>query len=612
MSGDDAPFEGLQQAARIAWGALCPSADSFPAERVRRRLTGVVDTPELDRFLEAVATGDVMTTSDVGDAVTDGMSDGLRRAQGIYLTPARLADALAVPASRLAPGQICIDLSCGGGALLLAAARRNPEVRAVGVEGQLSLAIAAAARLEALRREQGLACRDRVVVGDGLAEHPALGEALGNTALALGNPPYVREKGNRERFQELRAKHAHLEEFWGARMDLQYLFFHRSLDYLARGGWMAFLTSSYWLTATNARALRRDLSRRATPRVMLDIRGRGVFADAPGHHTLLSYLRRGSSDGNVLSQVLDSAKELDAAEVERAVHEGEADSNWQCVGPESFVESHWSPFVDSRTRSWGERWVEHGVALGELLDDRQGFVSGADRVHAWNQKRLDEDIARDTPIFLFENEVPDGVGRSHGTVLRPVIRGSRLEANQVVITPPSDTFGLYIDGPVEGAALAAFEAHLGRFRGILAARREARTGAMPWYRLHWPRDRDEQTQPKLVVPRRAQQPAFALDLSGSCVSSDCTYLLAPDSARAPLRYLAVAMVLLNRPETERYLREFGKTKGELLEFYSEPLRRLPLPVRDVDGHLELNRALLGPERARSVEAAVERVLARFG
>ncbi|MGM0555031.1 MAG: Eco57I restriction-modification methylase domain-containing protein [Myxococcota bacterium] len=611
MSSEEIQFEGAREAADVAWRELCPMADSFPGEQVRRHLHGVVDEGTLDRFLEAVGTFGEGHRSRGSAAITAALSDELRRDQGIYLTPVQLADALAAPASGLARGEVCLDLSCGDGALLIAAARRNEGVRVVGVEKQPALAIAAAAHLVALRREQGIECRDRIVVGDGLAKRVELEALEGAAGLVMGNPPYVREKGNREHFRRLRARHEHLEAFWGGRMDLQYLFLHRSLDYLKPGGWMAFLTSSYWLAATNARALRQDLADRAAPRVLLDIRGAGVFEDAPGHHTLLTYLKGEEFTGDVLTRAIDSVDEFEVTDIERAVSSDGSIDGWSRVAARSFTDANWAPFVDAETRSWGASWAESGTALADILEDRQGFVSGADRVNAWNEKKLEEPVERDTPIFLFERDTPSGFGRRQGTVLRPVIRGSSIRANEVLVAPPAETFGLYLDEEVSGPAEAAVEAHLQRFRGILGARREARSGAMPWYRLHWPRARDEQTRPKLVVPRRSRQPRFALDISGSCVSSDCTYLLAPEDAADPLRYLAVAMVLLNRAETARYLREFGKTKGEMLEFYSEPLRRLPLPVRRVEGSLKLNRDVLGRTRAAVIDAEIREVLARL-
>jgi adenine-specific DNA-methyltransferase len=607
MGGNAINSEGMRQAAGLAWAEIAPDATRFPASAVRAQLDGVLEAPTLAAVLESGA-GSTVKPSDT--PVCDRLSERTRRDEGIYLTPAVLADALASPVEALDGGEVAVDLSCGAGALLLAVARRRPDVRVVGVEQQPALAVEAAIRLSTLRAGQGASCDDRIYVDDGLARSEATAALEGGAGMVLGNPPYVREKGNRERFDRIRGEHRHLERFWAGRMDLQYLFFHRSLDLVRPGGWLAFLTSAYWLTATNARKLREDLADRAEARVFVDIRSAGVFDDAPGHHTLLSYFERADASPGTWAVSLDTASKLDVEDLELALDDERPGPAWSRVEEARLADRSWAPFVDGVTHRWGERQERLGTPLGQLLEDRQGFVSGADAVNAWNQKHLDEAIERGTPIFLHDDEPPEDFGRRDGTVLRPVLRGSRLEANAVILAAPQEAWVVYLDDEVASSQEAIVEGRLGRFRPILERRREARSGAMPWYRLHWPRSRDEQTRPKLVVPRRASHPCFALDVSASAVSSDCTYLLAPQEAVDPIRYLVCAMVLLNRDDTERYLREFGKTKGEQLEFYSEPLRRLPMPVRLRDGRLELVEALIDdPEGVRGQIDAIMAELA---
>ncbi|MFB6374655.1 MAG: hypothetical protein ABEN55_16395, partial [Bradymonadaceae bacterium] len=225
----------------------------------------------------------------------------------------------------------------------------------------------------------------------------------------------------------------------------------------------------------------------------------------------------------------------------------------------------------------------------ELLEDRQGFVSGADRVTDHRLAQLDEvpdDLEAGDPVFVWENgELTDAMRRLEGLVVRPLLRGSDLEADEVRITPSDSPVALYLDDDLGGGQDWVVD-HMRPLRPALETRREVRQDAMPWYRLHWPRSRRDQTQPKLVVPRRAKQPCFALDLSASVVSSDCTYLLAPASVKRPVRYLHTLMLVLNQPYVEHYLRHFGKRKGQLLEFYSEPLRSLPMPLELRWGELE--------------------------
>lgn len=533
------------------------------------------------------------------EAIVTHLATQTRRAGGIYPTPPALADAMAGQI-RGEPGEAAIDLSAGAGTLLASAIRRAPQLRAIGVELNPTMALAAAINLLATRREVCGEARDfgdRIYIGDGLSADAPWCEWEGRAAAVLGNPPYLREKGQRAFFADLKARHAHLEPYFCARMDLQYLFFHRSASFLRAGGRLIFVTSAYWLSATHARTLRGDLSRRLAPEVLVRVETGGIFADAPGQHTLLSIFRRpgGAStpatlratslaaapdDWHALLAAAQSAK-LEDAQI--SIFEHATDS----LGGDS-----WSVFADAQTMRWGQHLQDTLPPLRDFLSDRQGFVSGADRFTAHHRKFYPDGFEvpeKGAPIFLFEGpeQVPLSLAtlaKSHATAIRPVLRARHLTPNAIYFTPPSEELALYIDAPLSAENEAIIAAHLQPFRPILERRREVQSGTIGWYQMHWPRARAEQVGPKLVVPRRAPKPCFALDLAGQMISSDCTYLVArPGDTLADLIQL---MVLLNSDYCTRYLQNFGKAKGTQLEFYSEPLKALPLPVyRDADGRL---------------------------
>jgi hypothetical protein len=359
------------------------------------------------------------------------------------------------------------------------------------------------------------------------------------------------------------------------------------------------LTTAYWLSATNACRVREDMTQRVWPEVLVRVESSGVFSDAPGQHSLLSVFGRPDEAPEDLVALSLAEEPADWSALIQALLAGDCDLPEVREYPlDRLGAARWAPFADAATDSWARRLEQHGTPLSTLLADRQGFVSGADRFSARHPKRYaaGADIPdKGEPIFLFERQqIPDTLASLEPTVLRPVVRANQLEPNRIIVTPPDEEVALYLDGEVSAAAEELLDAHLGRFRPVLEHRREVRAGSMPWYRLHWPRDRAEQTGPKLVVPRRAPSPCFALDLSASAISSDCTYLVAPDGLADPLRYLVTLMVVLNSGLIERYLRNYGKSKGRQLEFYSEPLRTLPLPLRRTDDGLEIIDKLVAP------------------
>lgn len=530
-----------------------------------------------------------------------------RKRFGMFMTPLSIAQGLAAMIPEGTRGCV-MDLSAGSGALVYAAASAHPSCSIFAVERSPALASACALWLIALRVRQGQdPRRDRVVVGDGLS---AAHEPPERVEVVLGNPPYVGEKGQRELFERLKREHPDLASNFAPRMDLLYLFMHRALDWLEPGGRMIYLTSEYWLQATSASKLRADLLARAAPELFFRVDGTKLFDDAPGHHSLVfvaSRRARGQDDS--------ACRVVSLAELPRdwpsafrgALDVPEADA--LRLGDEG-----WFPFADSvemaRAAEVRERWAR----LGDVVCDRQGFVSGLDRVGRSHRRKLGveqgDGPALGAGVFVLEaQEVTPELSALRGDYLKPLVRGSSVRAGSIMLTSPGSSFALYVDGAIEDERdRRVVEAHLESVKPLLEQRREVRAGGMPWYRLHWPRRRAEQLGPKIVCARRGAGLAFGLDLSGAVVSSDCTYLVLARECERPIEALVRILVALHLPEMERDLEVFGKRKGELFEFYSQPLRDMPLPLVFADGVFMFDSSALGSERVDALEEVVSRAM----
>jgi hypothetical protein len=397
-------------------------------------------------------------------------------------------------------------------------------------------------------------------------------------ALVVANPPYLGEKGRAALFEQLRVLHPHLARWWGPRLDLLYVFLHRGLDLLAPGGWQLGLTSAYWLQATGARRLREDLVTRAAMRRVVLARGARLFEDAPGHESLLFAAQRVASAEAHKCEVVALGEEASRRVV------------WPGGG------EPWMAWRDDALE------VSGCARLGALVRDCQGFVSGLDRVTARHVEELERlgagaQVEPGRAVFLMRvDEVPVRLREAASAWLMPVLRARQVEAWGVQEVAPDEEIALYIDGAVEDeVAREAIEAYLAPVRPLLEARREVGLGRMAWTRLHWPRRRADQRGVKLVMPRRAPRLEVALDLSGALVSSDCTYLVAPEWATDEVVYLARVQAALCSRWCERALHAYGKRKGSLFELYSEPLRALPVPLNRVGDQVEFVAEALGEE-----------------
>jgi predicted RNA methylase len=609
--GDDPPLEPyLPHVTRFATAHL-PSI----VEPIR----GIAPSELLERWQRWLAEWDVAEVLEAKDpSEPERWFDAeTRRGDGIYATPPAIADAMATAAAS-GEAPMVVDPAAGDGRLLAAAIRETPGATVVGIERHPAMVLATAVRIAKARESTSTvgATDDRVYWDDGLRRDHRWPDGRSSVDAVVMNPPYVGEKGQRDRFRAIAERHPDLADRMSARADLAYLFMHRALDWLAEGGRLVALTPEYWLTATGARTLRQDLMRRSAVRWMIRAPELRLFDDAPGHHSLLARFDRGDLKRTPVTRTLDGMPD-DWSEVVRAVEAASAGSKpTEDRYDDRFRPVRWTPFIDGGVQRWGRTLRRAGTRFAQLADDRQGFVSGADRLSARRYRSLEEppaDLEPGDPLFLWNrdelrsSEHGSRLESVAGTVMRPVLRGADLEAGRIIREPPSETRALYIDDELDAGHQAVIE-HLSPVRPALESRREVRKGRMPWYRLHWPRDRAEQTGPKLVTARRARRSAFALDLSGSAVSSDCTYVVAPRDVDSAVEYLATLMVALNRPEVTHYLRAFGKTKGALLEFYADPLRRLPLPLKRDGTGLEWIDTWLDPREVEELESRVQDVL----
>ena len=124
---------------------------------------------------------------------------------------------------------------------------------------------------------------------------PELHHGINFFDIVIGNPPYLGEQGNKEKFREV-ANSPLGRKFYQGKIDFFYFFFHVSLDYLKPSGVLAFITTNYFITATAASLLREDIKSRASILSMLNLGMLKVFDSAKGQHNMISILRKGTCD----------------------------------------------------------------------------------------------------------------------------------------------------------------------------------------------------------------------------------------------------------------------------------------------------------------------------
>jgi hypothetical protein len=204
----------------------------------------------------------------------------------------------------------------------------------------------------------------------------------------LANPPYIGQKGNKEVFQEI-ARTDFGKKFHQRRMDLFYFFIHRALDLAHAQTQVAFITTNYFVTATYADKLRRDLYERASFRSLINFNELRIFESALGQHNMVSVFERGRSAGVSVFTATTKRTGFATPPILHSIVSGlDADTEYRRIkqsdlyqGEQLYIslvgnqESTSDPVMAVLAKV-----ARSGKLLGTITKISQGIVTGADRL----------------------------------------------------------------------------------------------------------------------------------------------------------------------------------------------------------------------------------------
>jgi len=139
----------------------------------------------------------------------------------------------------------------------------------------------------------------------------------------------------------------------------------------------------------------------------------------------------------------------------------------------------------------------------------------------------------------------------------------------------------------------------------MAQRRETKSGRLPWFCLHWPRDPAFfEGDPRILAPRKCSVPTFAYTDHTAYVMMAFNII---KTRRINLKYLTA---LLNSNVIKYWLRHKGKMQGGQFQVDKEPLLAIPLiaPPPEVQTKIAtlVDRVLQAAEKAHSAMLDRER------
>lgn len=397
--------------------------------------------------------------------------------------------------------------------------------------------------------------------------------------LILANPPYIGEKGHKDLFKSI--KNGPFKRFYQARSDLAYYFFHLALEWSKDTGISAFLSTNYFLTASQAQALRADLRARAVVHKLTDFHEWRLFKGAQGQHNLVSFFEKGQNPQAPCKLLLCERTGSASLETLATVLDNDETQFKSSSLPQTALYDPQTGQMQQPIRlEILDRQLEGILAKLKSLPNRlqdwahlhQGVVSGADRltVRHREQHALAGEIGSGIFVLTQAEVAALGLSAHEKALLKPWFKNSDIAP--WISAEQTEQSVIYTDRHSHLLPDNGLYQHLERFKPLLASRREVGQGRLHWWQLHWPRQAPIFEGPKLVIPQRHRTCLAAWNQMPWYASADVYFLTSP---KAP-ENLFWLLAWLNGPLAWLWLSCEGKRKGKLLELYAQPLSELPV------------------------------------
>jgi len=390
--------------------------------------------------------------------------------------------------------------------------------------------------------------------------------------IVIGNPPYLGEKGNKELFNEIK-KSEFGNMYYEGKMDLFYYFIYRGIKILKDNGILIYLTTNYFVTADGAKKLRNFLYENGNFIKIVNFNTNKIFKAAAGQHSMIfTYSKKDKNTTKIINLNRKIAIETKA---DLLNNESNSEFSYDILKKKLYSNNGTIRiFINNFHYSIIEKIeIQSNLIISDCFNVNQGFISGADKVskNSINKKISNEVIEKynikfDDSIFVLnENEIEKFKDKKY---LKKFYKNSDIR--KFSVKRNTDKYILYVNDyiNIDNELIN----HLNPFMEVLKSRREVKNNLRKWYSLQWPRDEEIFNKEKIVVPQRNRSNVFGYSNGEFYGSADIYYITAKENL---FSYdLKILLGLINSKLFYLYLSNIGKKKGNELELYSTPLKKL--------------------------------------
>ena len=411
--------------------------------------------------------------------------------------------------------------------------------------------------------------------------------------IVIANPPYVGVKGNHKIFDEI--KHSNLAKYLKGRSELFYFFIHQAINLGKKNCINTFITTNYYITASDANVLRKSLREETTILKLLNFNEMKLFPSAQGQHNMITIFKKGLNKDATVKSFITKYKGFPKEQVLPIIFEF-SDSNtdyYTTIHSEIFEgDNHYIRIEGKSGGSDSLKSIFEAInceqTLGDICFVRQGLRTGIDKIADSHLEKFKHKGFKGEGVFILtEAELKEKGISKKDKLIRPLFKNS--DVNKYVSNIKTNKYLIYTDNSISLNKLKndhnAIYNHLKNYKDlIIKIRNQNNEDSGTWFILDRPREEWIFEGEKIVAPQRSKTNTFGFN-SVSWYSSADVYYIKTNSKKYNLKYI---LALLNSKLFLIWLLNKGKRKGEMLELYQQPLSEIP--IKEVSKSIQSNIA----------------------
>ncbi len=387
----------------------------------------------------------------------------------------------------------------------------------------------------------------------------------GGFDIIIGNPPYVGERGNKDKFRAI-SQTKFGKKYYNAKMDLFYFFFHKGMDLCKKDGVISYITTNYFFAGEGAVKLRKDFKERSDLFKIINLNDLRVFESALGQHNAITFLKK-SKDASTKCEIITTSKSGQVSESELINILSTTDKSVTVLdksqndlyegGNNIIVLSKDSDSILDKITQKGQFFITKDE-VGNGIDILQESVTD-------KHIKVLPHLTKGEGVFAVDdNELLDlQLLDNEKKILKPYYTSKQLVKFGVI--GKNDKWILYTDKNVNTNIdnYPNIKNHLGKFSEIITSDNRP-------YGLHRAREESNFTGKKILCIRMTKEPCFTYTEIDTYVTRA---YLSIKTDRIDLKYLTG---ILNSKLIYYWLFNKGKRKGKQLQVDKQPLLNIPI------------------------------------